>query len=98
LKEILNSSNKKYQSCGNKSFSCKINYAEVQIKQIGPEVGVSFKRETDSDSGPKPGLQGIRLTPHPSWLHTEINVRHRELNPDVTSNVTKRIKEIKVTS
>jgi len=50
------------------------------MKQTGPGVGVSFRRQ-DSDSGPKPGLRvTLTTTPHPwnwyraspSWLGYEL--------------------------
>jgi len=58
LREILNSSNKRCTVVYKQSFSHKINctevntlqqnHTELQMRQTGPGVGVSFKRESDS--------------------------------------------------
>ena len=48
--KFLNSSNKKCTIVYKQISSCKINYAKVQMRQIEPGVGVSFKWYSDSDS------------------------------------------------
>jgi len=48
-----------------KSNRLQQNYTKVQLKQTGPQVGVSFKRETPTPTPvQKPDSGGLRLHTH----------------------------------